>query len=107
MCDREVTDDGSDAAGASLCGRTSAGGELDVNLVGLDHAKFAARFFFDHVKTFLEVLHFGGQAGIGLSRLLVRCFLHIDLALHFIHAWNAPSPQPQLRVQRRQQGQKD
>lgn len=44
--------------GVWLVQRRSTRGELHVHLALLDHAQFAAGFFFHHVQTFLQVMHF-------------------------------------------------
>ena len=46
--------------------------DLYKNFVGLDHAKFAARFFLNNFKTFFQVTHFCSQLVVGL--------LHLEIA---------------------------
>src|SRR4051794_19501412 len=86
---------------------TGSLGDVDEDLVGLDHAQLRAGLLFDHLEAFLQVSHFVREAFVGLLRVNVRELLRIELALQGGDRGEAAPPEPQLRVHDDEQQDED
>ncbi len=69
---------------------------MHVDLVGFDHAKLSARFFLDHVETFLQVSNLRRQPVVGELGLLVLLVLDLQLLSQTVDCWNAAPAKPHL-----------
>ncbi len=78
--------------------------DLDVNLVGLDHAQFGACAFFDYFKPLTQVTDLGRQSLVKSRRSGIALLLPFKLAHQTGHIGHAAPAKPELAVQDQQQG---
>ena len=76
---------------------------MDVDLVGLDHAQLLTGFFFNHFQAVPEITHFGGEQVIDPLGSGVFALLLVDLLRHRCNALHASASRPQLHVKDHEQ----
>ena len=71
-------------------------GELDVDLVRLDHAELCTGLFLDHLQPLLQVADFGSELFVAGRGLGIRFLLHPQFTAQRGHARHATLAEPQL-----------